>query len=164
MSVYTPQQQSYGQQIGQPSQLGQQPYSPQGIQQPWLPQGQQQFGQQYPQFGVQQGQQQMPLVVTELALRCAATAATAVVEQLRMDPQIMMGIQTQGQIPPHAWGNVLVECARRVAPVLHNTLAQITQGQIGQQGQIGPQQGQFPGMSPNLFGQPQYGQLSPMGM
>lgn len=194
MSVYPPQQQSYGQQIGQPSQLGQQPYSPQGIQQPWLSQGQQQFGQQYPQFVAQQGQQ-LPLVVTELALRCAATAATAVVEQLRMDPQIMMGIQTQGQIPPHAWGNVLVECARRVAPVLHTTLAQITQGQIGQQGQFGQpypqfgqqgqfgqqypqfgqqgqfgqgqfgqQQGQFPGMSPNLFGQPQYGQLSPMGM
>jgi hypothetical protein len=188
MSVYTPQQQNYGQQLGQ-----QQPYGQQGFQQPWLSQGQQgfgqhpqqqsmgaqspygqQFGQQFPQFGGQQGQaqgQQLPVLVTELALRCAATAVTAVVEQLRMDPQIMMGIQSQGQIPPHAWGNVLVECGRRIAPVLHTVLAQITQGQSGQQGQLGQQGqfgqqqgGQFPGQSQGLFGQPQYGQLSSMGM
>ncbi|MGW3626100.1 hypothetical protein, partial [Streptomyces sp. NPDC000880] len=154
------QQQPYGQQgFGQQGQ--QQPYGQQGQQgqqQPYGQQGQQGFGQQGP------GQGQLPVLVTELALRCAATAVTAVVEQLRIDPQIVMGIQSQGQIPPHAWGNVLVECARKIAPVLHTTLAQITQGQFGQQ-----QGGQFPGQGQGQgqgqFGQPQqYGQLSPMGM
>ncbi|MFE0654063.1 hypothetical protein ACFVZH_36510 [Streptomyces sp. NPDC059534] len=184
MSVYTPQQHSLGQQFGQSSPLGQQqPYGQQGFgqQQRWLSQGQQQFGQQYPQQGfgpfssgqpgVQQGQGQiqgqLPVLVTELALRCAATAATAVVEQLRMDPQILMGIQAQGQIPPHAWGSVLVDCARKIAPVLHTVLAQITQGQqgqIGQQGQYGQSMGQFPGQWQGLSGQQQYGQMSPMGL
>lgn len=174
MSVYTPQQ-NLGQQLGQPAQIGPQPY------------GQQQFGQQQPQgfgqspygqsgqfgqFGAQQGQGQLPQLVTELAMRCAATAASAVVEQLRMDPQILMGIQSQGQIPPHAWGNVLVECARKIAPVVHTTLAQITQGQLGQQGfgqqgQLGQQgfgqgQGQFPGQGQG-FGQSQFDRMSLMG-
>ncbi|MFF3404308.1 hypothetical protein ACFYW6_38460 [Streptomyces sp. NPDC002659] len=48
-----------------------------------------------------------------------------------MDPQILMAAQAQGQIPPHAWSNVLTECARRVAPVVDTALAQITgQGQV----------------------------------
>ncbi|MFB7868020.1 hypothetical protein [Streptomyces sp. NPDC056069] len=68
-----------------------QPRGPQGSGQ----QGQGQFGQQQP-FGMQgmpgQGiHQQLPLLVTELALRCSATAVSAVVEQLRQDPQILMG-------------------------------------------------------------------------
>ncbi|MFF3399620.1 hypothetical protein ACFYW6_13985 [Streptomyces sp. NPDC002659] len=191
MSVYTPQQigqpqmqQPYGQQ-----QFGQQPWGQQGMgqqgqgqgQQPWGQQGQSQgqgqFGQQpwgqqgMGQFGMQ-GQQQLPLLVTELSLRCAATAVTAVVEQLRMDPQILMGIQAQGQIPPHAWSMVLTECARRIAPIVHMALGQITgQGQMSQPGQ--GQYGQFPGQQPQgqygqlqgqgMFGQqPQYGQLSGM--
>jgi hypothetical protein len=183
MSVYTPQQ-NLGQRPGQPAQIGPQPY------------GQQQFGQQQPQgfgqslygqspygqsgqvgqFGAQQGQGQgqLPQLVTELAMRCAATAASAVVEQLRIDPQILMGIQSQGQIPPHAWGNVLVECARKIAPVVHTTLAQITQGQPGQQGfgqgqgqfpgqqGFGQGQGQFPGQGQG-FGQSQFDRMSLMG-
>uniref|UniRef100_UPI003F495AA5 hypothetical protein n=1 Tax=Streptomyces sp. CA-141956 TaxID=3240051 RepID=UPI003F495AA5 len=180
MSVYTPQQ------ISQPQ--SQQPYgqqmSPQpwGLQaqnqQPWAQQGQGQFGQQQP-FGMpgmpgMQGQgmqQQLPVLVTELALRCSATAVSAVVEQLRMDPQILMGIQAQGQIPPHAFSQVLTECARRIAPLVHTALTQITgqgqQGQTGQfpgQGQFGGQLqgqglGQFPGMQP----QGQFGQLQGLG-
>ncbi|MFI2347077.1 hypothetical protein ACH492_08435 [Streptomyces sp. NPDC019443] len=185
MSVYTPQQ------IGQPQ--IQQPWSQQPYGQPPIAQqmfGSSSFGQQG-QFGMQ-GQQQLPQLVTELSLRCAVTAVSAVVEQLRMDPQILMGIQAQGQIPPHAWSNVLTECARRIAPVVHTTLAQITgQGQAGQYGQqfgqspsqqpqgqagqYGQQFGQFPSQQPQgqfgqlqgqgQFGQqPQYGQLSQMGM
>lgn len=162
MSVYTPQQ------IGQPQ--SQQPYgqqmSPQqtwGLQgsglQSWAQQGQGQFGQQQP-FGMQgmqgQGLQQLPLVVTELALRCAASAVSAVVEQLRMDPQILMGIQAQGQIPPHAFSQVLTECARRIAPLVHTALTQLTgQSQMGQFPGQG-QSGQFPGM------QPQYDQMPGM--
>ncbi|MFE0654551.1 hypothetical protein ACFVZH_39150 [Streptomyces sp. NPDC059534] len=134
------------------------PQQPWGLQaqnqQPWAQQGQGQFGQQQP-FGMQ-GMQQLPLLVTELALRCSASAVSAVVEQLRMDPQILMGIQAQGQIPPHAFGQVLTECARRIAPLVHTALTQITgQGQQGQTGQF-PGQGQsgrFPGM------QPQYDQM-----
>lgn len=182
MSVYTPQQ------ISQPQ--AQLPYGQQvpGQQQPWGLQAQQLFGQQglgqfgqgqQQPFGIQmQGQQQLPLLVTEMSLRCAATAVSSVVEQLRMEPQILMAIQAQGQIPPHAWSQVLTECARRIAPVVHTALIQVTgQGQYGQQfgqfpgqqpqGQSGQFAGQFPGQ---FFGQggygqqPQYGQLSPLGM
>ncbi|MGW1888384.1 hypothetical protein [Streptomyces sp. NPDC001970] len=177
MSVYTPQQISQPQTqqpYGQQQLFGQSPIpqSPYGQQQPWGQQGPGQFGQGHQPFGAQQGQQ-LPLLVTELSLRCAATAVSAVVEQLRMDPQILMGIQAQGQIPPHAWSQVLTECARRIAPVVHTALAQITgQGQMspfGQQpqGQFGQQPqgqfGQFHGQG--LFGQqPQFGQLSPLSM
>ncbi|MFF3949772.1 hypothetical protein ACFYYN_33870 [Streptomyces sp. NPDC001902] len=187
MSVYTPQQ--YGQQLQQPhwqqsgqqqSQpwAGQQGYGQQGIGQPFM--GLQGYGQQhFGQPGIGQGQQQLPLLVTELSLRCAATAVNAVVEQVRIDPQIMMGIQAQGQIPPHAWSSVLTECARRIAPVVHSALSQIAQGQspFGQYGQQYGQQfgqfsqyGQFPGQFQNgqfqnsqfQNGQSPYGQ-SPYG-
>ncbi|MEU1616827.1 hypothetical protein ABZ479_05915 [Streptomyces sp. NPDC005722] len=157
MSVYTPQQygqqpqQQYGQQQWQPW-AGQQGYGQQGIAQQFMgPQG---YGQQhFGQPGMGQGQQQLPLMVTELSLRCAATAVNAMVEQVRVDPQIMMGIQSQGQIPPHAWSSVLTECARRIAPVVHSALCQIAQGQ-----QYGQQQyGQFQnGQAP--YGQAPYGQ------
>ncbi|MFE5549487.1 hypothetical protein ACFQ71_37535 [Streptomyces sp. NPDC056534] len=188
MSVYTPQQigqpqmqQPYGQQSGQSGQqpwmsqgqgLGQQGKGQFGQQQPWVQQGQGQFG--------QQGQQQLPVLVTEVSLKCAASALSAVVEQLRMDPQILMGIQSQGQIPPHVFGQVLTECARRIAPVVHMALGQITgQGQGGQMGQFGQfgqghfgqqpweqqmrgqsgQSGQFPGMGQGSFGQGSQGQF-----
>ncbi|MFE2471201.1 hypothetical protein [Streptomyces mirabilis] len=164
MSVYTPQQvgqpqmqQPYGQQqaYGQP-QITPSPYG----QQPWGRQGLGQFNQQPL---ARQGQQQLPLLVTEVSLRCAAPAVTALLEQLRMDPQILMAIQAQGQIPPHAWNNVLTECARRIAPVVHTVLAQITgQGVVGQQPQFG-QHGQFQGMG-GFVQQPQFGPLSPLGM
>ncbi|MFB7867379.1 hypothetical protein [Streptomyces sp. NPDC056069] len=181
MSVYTPQQtgqpqtqQPYGQQSGQ-APFGQQPWMSQGQGQPGLSQfgGQQQsWGQQGSGQFAQQGQQQLPLLVTELSLKCAASALSAVVEQLRMDPQILMGVQAQGQIPPHAFGQVLTECARRIAPIVHMALGQITgqgsqmnqSGQLGQlgQGQSGQQPweqqmrgqfGQFPGMGQGQFGQ-----------
>ncbi|MFD3457433.1 hypothetical protein ACFWVC_35315 [Streptomyces sp. NPDC058691] len=184
MSVYTPQQ--FGQQQPYGQQFGQQAW---GQQQPWASQqglGQQAWGQQhgafqqYGQYGNGQGQQQLPLLVTEVALRSAATAVSAVVEQLRVDPQIAMGIQAQGQIPPHAWSAVVTECARRVAPVVHAVLAQNCQGQQGQQwGQLG-QLGQFgqlgqlgqlgqgnqAAFGQHHFGQPQYGyaQMSPVGI
>ncbi|MFE5946910.1 hypothetical protein [Streptomyces sp. NPDC056480] len=161
MSVYTPQQfsqpqsqQPYGQQMPaqQPWGLGLQAPS----QQPWTQQGQGQFGQQQPLAVQGQGMQQLPMLVTELALRCSATAVSAVVEQLRMDPQILMGIQAQGHIPTHAFSQVLSECARRIAPIVHAALAQITgQGQMGQQ----EQPGQFPGMQQ----QSQFGQIQGQG-
>jgi hypothetical protein len=119
----------------------------------------QQFGQQYPQLGAQQGQGQgqLPVLVTELSLRCAATAVSAVTEQLRMDPQIVMGIQAQGQIPPHAWSTVLTECARRIAPVVHAALTQIiSQGQGQGQGQLPGQQMQQPGQFGQGQGQGQF--------
>ncbi|MGW3244109.1 hypothetical protein [Streptomyces sp. NPDC001070] len=162
MSVYTPQQ--YGQQLQQPQwqQFGQQQSQPwagqQGYGQPFA--GLQGYGQQQHigQPGIGQGQQQLPLLVTELSLRCAATAVNAMVEQVRIDPQIMMGIQAQGQIPPHAWSSVLTECARRIAPVVHSALSQIAQGQMhnGQYAQQYGQYGQFPGQFQG--GQSQYGQ------
>ncbi|MGD1221424.1 hypothetical protein AB9Q10_23710 [Streptomyces krungchingensis] len=158
MSVYTPQQ--YGQQLQQPhwQQSGQQ--QPQ----PWA--GQQGYGQQYfGQPGIGQGQQQLPLLVTELSLRCAAVAVNAMVEQVRMDPQVMMGIQAQGQIPPHAWSSVLTECARRIAPVVHSALNQITQGH-SPFGQYGQQYGQFQN-GQSQYGQSPYGQhlgQMPLGM
>ncbi|MEU4096631.1 hypothetical protein [Streptomyces sp. NPDC026673] len=170
MSVYTPQQ--YGQQLQQPAWqqsgqqqwqpwAGQQAYGQQGVGQPFT--GLQGYGQQHiGQPGIGQGQQQLPLLVTELSLRCAATAVNAMVEQVRIDPQIMMGIQAQGQIPPHAWSSVLTECARRIAPVVHSALSQIAQGQshIGPYGQQYGQYGQFPGQFQGQFqgGQAQYGQ------
>ncbi|MDX3071188.1 hypothetical protein [Streptomyces sp. MI02-7b] len=172
MSVYTPQQ--FGQQQPYAQQFGQQAW---GQQQPWASQqglGQQAWGQQhgafqqYGQYGNGQGQQQLPLLVTEVALRSAATAVSAVVEQMRVDPQIAMGIQAQGQIPPHAWSAVVTECARRVAPVVHAVLAQNCQGQQGQQygqfGQFG--QGNQAAYGQHHFGQPQYGyaQMSPVGI
>ncbi|MFF3070016.1 hypothetical protein ACFVSN_30320 [Kitasatospora sp. NPDC057904] len=67
----------------------------------------------------------LPQIVTDLALKCAAATAAAVIEQLRIEPQALVGIQTQGQIPAHLVSSVLVECARRVAPVIHLTLAQL---------------------------------------
>ncbi|MFE5946838.1 hypothetical protein [Streptomyces sp. NPDC056480] len=170
MSVYTPQQASRPQ--------SQQPYVQQMSGQPlWgfqsqnqLPFGQQGQGQgQQQPFGMQgQGQQQLPLLVTELSLRCSVTAVSAVVEQLRTDPQILMGIQAQRQIPPHAFSQVLTECARRIAPLMHTALAQVTsQGQSGQMSQFGQeggtgQFGQFPGQQ--LQGQMgQFGQLQGFG-
>ncbi|MET9325122.1 hypothetical protein ABZX75_34130 [Streptomyces sp. NPDC003038] len=175
MSVYTPQQ--IGQSLIGQGQIGQSQ----------IGQGQQLLGIQGPGLG-----QQLPLLVTELSLRCAGTAVNAMVEQLRIDPQILMGIQTQGQIPPQAWSSVLTECARRIAPIVHMTLAQIIsqgQGQIGEipgqigqmpgqqiQGQMGPlqgqgqqiqgqmgQYGQLQGLQGSgMYGQPQYGQLPGM--
>lgn len=160
MSVYTsPQQQSQQAYDPQPEQvpcLGQQAYGQQGIgQQPWFSggPGQQHYAQQPTGHA---GQTQIPVLITELALRCAATAATAVVEQLRMDPQIMMGIQMQGQIPAQAWSSVMAECSRRIAPVLHSTLAPfIQQNPIGQQGFGQPgQYGPAIGQPQNHYGQP----------
>ncbi|MFE0654738.1 hypothetical protein ACFVZH_40260 [Streptomyces sp. NPDC059534] len=184
MSVYTPQQigqpqaqQPYGQQFGQAA-FAQQPWQGQGQgqAQPGLSLGgqEQSWGQQGSGQFAQQRQQQLPMLVTELSLKCAASALSAVVEQLRMDPQILMGIQSQGQIPPHMFGQVLAECAGRIAPIVHMALGQITgqgqgsqmsefgqlgQGQSGQQpweqqmrGQSG-QFGQFPGMGQGQFGQ-----------
>ncbi|MFD9631066.1 hypothetical protein [Streptomyces violascens] len=159
MSVYAPSQagqqqpqQPYEQPADQRSCPTQQTYGQPGIaSQPWTTTPS--LGQQYAQqpAGIA-GQAQLPVLITELALRCAATAATAVVEQLRMDPQILLGIQMHGQIPQHAWGTVLVECSRRIAPVLHTTLAPFSQqAPIGQQG-FGPA-GQF-GPPQDLFGQP----------
>ena len=164
MSVYTtaqPQlgQQSYGLgQLGQQAPYGQQPFQGQQL---GLPQGQmfgQPFGQQMglPQpYGMPQAGQQgiegiLPLLVTQLALSCAATAVKAVVEQLRIVPEALYGIQAQGQIPAHVYSSVLTECARRVAPVLHTTISPILQGQLGQLGQGSGQ----PGWSGQGSGQP----------
>ncbi len=160
----------------QPQQFGQSQFGGQEF-------GQQPYGQQQPQFGGQSqlGQQQLGSqqpqllqIVTELALRCAASAAGAVVEQLRIDPQALTGLQAQGQIPPHLYSNVLVECARRIAPVLHQALAPIMQGgqqgmpggQGGQGGQQGMQSGQGGGQFPGQwFGMPQQQmQQQPFGM
>lgn len=153
MSVYTPQQ------ISQPQ--AQQPY----VQQPYA---QQQFVQPQP-FGQQGfGQQQLSLLVTEVSLRCAATAVSTMVEQLRMEPLTLMGIQAQSQFPPHALSQMLTECARRIAPVVHTALMQTAgQSQYSQSGQFPGQQpqgqpGQFPGLFQGQGGfgqQPQYGQM-----
>ena len=133
MSVYT---QQFGQQPFGQQQFGQQPFGQQGY-------GQQPFGQQ----GVaQMGQAgQSPLqAITEAALRCASVAVGTVVEQLRMDQQALAGIQMQGQLHPQAWSNVVVESARRVAPVIHAACSQLHQLQQLQRQQP--------------FGQQQYGQ------
>jgi hypothetical protein len=130
------------------------------------PQGPQPFGQQ----GL--GQQQLSLLATEVSLRCAATAVSAVVEQLRMEPLVLMRFQAQSQIPPHALSQVLTECVRRIAPVVHTTLTQITGQEHGQQS------GQFPGLQSGRSGQlagpfvgqgcfghqPQYGQMPSVGI
>lgn len=130
MSVYTPQQ------VSQPQ--SQQPYA------------QQEFGRQQAVGQQDLGQQQLSLLVTEVSLRCAATAVSAVVEQLRMEPLTFMGIQAQSQFPPHALSQVLTECARRIAPVVHNALIQ-TAGPS----QYSQQSGHFPGQQPyGQFGQP----------
>ncbi|MEV7004656.1 hypothetical protein AB0N62_44835 [Streptomyces sp. NPDC093982] len=149
MSVYTPQQ------ISQPQ--TQQPYGQQhfGQPQPWGLQGQQPFGQQ----GL--GQQQLSLLVTEVSLRCAAAAVSAVVEQLRIEP--LTGLQAQSHIPPHALSQVLTECARRIAPVVQTALIQITG-----QDQYSQPHGQFPGLQaqgrPSLFqGQGGFGQQAQQG-
>jgi len=130
MSVYTPQQ------AGQPQ--AQQLYaSPQfAAQYPFTqpqPSGQQGFG-----------QQQLSLLVTEVSLRCAATAVSTVVEQLRMEPLTFLGIQAQSQLPPHAISQVLTECARRIAPVVHTALIQMA--------------GQSPYVQSSLFQNQQHGQ------
>jgi len=163
MSVYTQQygQQPFGQQqYGQQQPYGQQPFGqqPSGQQQPYGQQqyGQQPSGQQQPygqqQYGQQAGPQmgQSPLqTITEAALRCASVAVGTVVEQLRMDQQALAGIQMQGQLHPQAWSNVVVEAARRVAPVLHTSCNQLQQQLQRQQQPFGQQQ--------------QYGQQQPFG-
>lgn len=173
MSVYTPQQ--VGQPYMQPpaqAPIVQQPYG----QQPWGQFGQQSLIQQH------LVQQHLPSLVSEVSLRCAATAVAAVAEQLRMDPQTLIAAQTHGQIPPHVWGATLAECARRIAPVVHATLVQIAgQGPAGGHGQYGPlgsfgsfgqipglfplgQAGQFPvGLNP-LGLNPQFGPVPPLGV
>ncbi|MFD8396067.1 hypothetical protein ACFV2N_44470 [Streptomyces sp. NPDC059680] len=172
MSVYTPQQ------IHQP-QL-QQPYDLQqfGQQRPWGLQAQQPVGQQgLDQFSRQQAigiQGHLPVLLTELSLRCAATAVSAVMDQLRANPQFLSGIHMQSQVPPHAWSQVLAECARRITPVVHSTLIQITgQGQDGPSwGQVPDRQphgwpAQFPGQFQGQGGfahQPQYGQMPSPGI
>ncbi|WP_331731012.1 hypothetical protein OHV05_37900 (plasmid) [Kitasatospora sp. NBC_00070] len=185
----TPWQPQYG---GQPTtppafgqQYGQQPYGF-GQQTPWQPQygGQPTtpplFGQQYGQqpygttapTGQPTDPQQLPMMVAELALRCANSAITSLIEQLRIDPQALIGMQMQGQIPPHLYSGLLVECARRIAPVLHQTLTPMIQGQT--QGSLGGQpQGMPLGTSmpqlpqwagPSGFGQgaPAQGTLAPL--
>ncbi|MCY0924277.1 hypothetical protein OS965_40325 [Streptomyces sp. H27-G5] len=62
---------------------------------------------------------QLPLLITDISLRCAAVALNTVIEQLRVEPQLLAQIQAQGQLPQHSWSSVLTECARRVAPGVH---------------------------------------------
>ena len=150
MSVYTPQQ------------VGQQPYAQQ-LGQPWSMGQMQDFTQQYPQFAIRQGQ--LPMVATDLALRCAATAASTIVEQMRSDPQALMGIQAQGQVPPHSWSNMIMECARRIAPIVHTTLAQMSQMGMGQMGLMGQQPyWSQQGLTSQMGQQPQFGQMPSMGI
>ncbi|MCY0924425.1 hypothetical protein OS965_41165 [Streptomyces sp. H27-G5] len=63
---------------------------------------------------------QLPLLITDISLRCAAVALNTVIEQLRVEPQLLAQIQAQGQLPQHSWSSVLTECARRVAPGVHS--------------------------------------------
>ncbi|MFE5947963.1 hypothetical protein [Streptomyces sp. NPDC056480] len=179
MSVYTPQQSQpqaqqayYGQQMSAPSFWGMQPQS--------QPFGHQPQGRSAPQQPFETQGQQLPLLVRELSLCCSAVVMSAVVEQLRKDTQILMGIQAQGQIPPHAVGQVLTECARRIAPIMHTALMQTSgRGQAGQSQAHGlfgsfpgiqlpqSQAGQFhgPAHGQGMSGiQPQYGQLPVLGM
>jgi hypothetical protein len=77
-------------------------------------------------FGVERV---LPQLVADLALRCATTAVAAVVERLRLDPQALATIQAYGQIPAHVHSDLLVECARRIAPVAHQAIAPVLQAQ-----------------------------------
>ncbi|MEU2835231.1 hypothetical protein ABZ667_42710 [Streptomyces lavendulae] len=72
---------------------------------------------------------QVPLLTTDVSLRCAATALNTVIEQLRVDPQLLTQIQAQGQLPQHAWSSILTECARRVAPVIHTLINEVSERQ-----------------------------------
>jgi hypothetical protein len=150
------QQPQWGQGLG--SMIGQ----PYGMQQPYAA-GQSgqygpQSGQAQSQFPSMSGSGQLPQLVSDLALKCAASAVQAVVEQLRFDPQALMGIQAQGQIPPHVYSSVLIESARRMAPLVHIALATVTGQPVpGQQIPGGPMPGQ------QLPGQP-FGMQQPYQM
>lgn len=94
--------------------------------------------------GIGQGpSSQLPVLVTDLSLRCATTALGTVIEQLRVDPQALWQIQAQGQIPQIAWSGILTECARRIAPSVHGLLVQMG----------GPVQAPAYGQAPSFMGQ-----------
>jgi hypothetical protein len=84
-------------------------------------------------FG-QVGQQMLTAapVVSELTLRAVSAALATIIEQVRIDPQALQTLCAQGQLTPQTHANVLVESARRTAPVVAGALAAIVPG-IGQQ-------------------------------
>ncbi len=88
--------------------------------------GQSQFGQQS-QFVQQQSLAAAP-VVSEVTLRLVSTALATITEQVRMDPQALQALYVQGQLTPQAYANVLVEAARRSAPIIASLLSAATTG------------------------------------
>jgi hypothetical protein len=138
------------------------------------------------QFGQQQWMSAGP-AVSELTLRIVSAALATITEQVRSDPQAMQTLCTQGQLTPQAYANVLVEAARRTAPIVAGAIGAAGIGApgigalmpgIGQQfaamafgGQHAahtngaltgqgyqPQYAQQPQYGQPLYGQQQYGQ------
>ena len=170
MQQQTPGQTPYGMQTA-----GQTPYgmqtagqTPYGMQTPFqqgsfsqaptgalAPQIQGQPGQQ---IQGQLGQQQwIPIapVVSEVTLRVVSAALATITEQVRADPQALQTLCAQGQLTPQAYANILVESARRCAPIVAGAFGAISTG-IGQQyaGQTpyGQSYGSVPGSPISQFG------------
>jgi hypothetical protein len=85
-----------------------------------------QFGQQT-QFGHQQTMTAAPMV-SEVTLRLVSTALATITEQVRVDPQALQTLYAQGQLTPQSYANVLVEAARRCAPIIASVLSAAASG------------------------------------
>jgi hypothetical protein len=105
------------------------------------PHAQGQFGQQWPSAAP---------AISEATLRVVSAALATLIEQVRTDPPALQMLCTQGQLTPQAYANVLVESARRSAPVVASAISAITPG-IGQP--IGAM----------AYGMQQYAQQPPIG-
>src|SRR4051812_2553064 len=68
-------------------------------------------------IGYQQGVGGAP-VISELTLRVVSAALATIAEQLRTAPQALQPLCAQGQLTPQTYSNVLVESARRTAPIV----------------------------------------------
>lgn len=76
--------------------------------------------------GYQQGLTGVP-IVAEVTLRVVSAALATIVEQMRTEPQALQTLCTQGQLAPQTYSNILVESARRTAPIVAAAIGAITQ-------------------------------------
>jgi lambda repressor-like predicted transcriptional regulator len=111
------------------------------------------------------GQQAWPSaapVVSDLTLRVVSAALATVSEQLRVDAQALQSLCAQGQLSPQAYSNVLVESARRCAPIIAQTLSAVAGGISAQHGipfaQASYDTHQFQSPTMTFSGQPFQGQ------
>jgi hypothetical protein len=103
-------------------------------------------------------------IVSEVTLRVVTAALATIVDQIRIDQQALQSLWAQGQLTPQAHANVLVESARRCAPVVAGALAAVVPG-LGQQIAASTQQYNHQSqINPQLGWNPQFGLNSHVGV